>query len=194
MKWKMIVAMDDSRVIGLNDRLPWRIPEDIAWYQSQTDGKLLLMGRKTFDSIRRRPEGTRYIVLSQSMDPEMHDSETVTVIKDIGELCSLNLEGEGWVCGGAMLYELMMPFCAEMVLSEVKGTHEGDAFFPKFDEWYQWSQTLKVHPEFTVNQYINPSYDENKFVNYCQTNRVAHIDTREPNLITETLSNKEAIK
>ena len=179
MKWKMIVAMDENRLIGKNDRLPWRIPEDIAWYQSQTDGKRLLMGRKTFEGIRRRPEGTQYIVLSQSLDPELHDTDRITVINDIAEICSLDLQGEGWVCGGAMLYELMMPFCSEIILTEVKGSHEGDAYFPEFEEIYTYEETLLTHEDFVVKRYIHKNYREQDFENYCLFNRIEHISTLE---------------
>ena len=179
MKWKMIVAMDENRLIGKDERLPWRIPEDIAWYQSQTDGKLLLMGRKTFEGIKRRPEGTNYIVLSQSLDPELHDTKTVTVINDIGEICSLPLQGEGWVCGGGTLYELMLPFCAEIILTEVKGSHEGDTYFPNFDAYYTYKETLLTHETFVVKRYVHKNYHEEAFDNYCLLNRIEHISTLE---------------
>jgi dihydrofolate reductase len=155
MKWKMIVAMDEERVIGLNERLPWRIPEDIAWYQSQTDGQLMLMGRKTFESIRRRPEGSRYIVLSRSLNQQTFVGQAVTVIRHIDELQQLNLSGEGWVCGGATLYQQMLPHCEELYLSEVKGKHIGDAHFPKFEEHYELNAIKLEHEAFTVKHYVN---------------------------------------
>ncbi len=155
MKWKMIVAMNEDRVIGLNDRLPWRIPEDIAWYQSQTDGQLMFMGRKTFESIRRRPEGSRYIVLSRSLDKKAYEDQNVTVIRDVEELKHLNLCGEGWVCGGAALYREMLPHCEELYLSEVKGSHEGDTHFPEFEHHYQLNGVALEHEAFVVKHYIN---------------------------------------
>lgn len=155
MKWKMIVAMNEDRVIGLNDRLPWRIPEDIAWYQSQTDGQLIFMGRKTFESIRRRPEGSRYIVLSRSLDPESVADQNVTVIRDMSELQQLNLSGEGWVCGGAALYQEMLPHCEELYLSEVKGSHVGDTHFPEFEHHYQLQRIALEHEDFVVKHYVN---------------------------------------
>lgn len=150
----MIAAMNENRVIGLNDRLPWRIPEDIAWYQSQTDGQLILMGRKTFESIRRRPEGTHYIVLSKTLTQEGLEGQNVTIIRDISELKHLNLKGEGWVCGGAMLYGEMLAQCEEIFLSEVVGTHEGDAYFPAFEEAFESPKVIKAHPEFTIKHYV----------------------------------------
>lgn len=159
MKWKMIAAMNESRVIGLNDRLPWRIPEDIAWYQSQTDGQLLLMGRKTFESIRRRPEGSRYIVLSKSLDPKDFEGQDVTIIRDIEELHCMQLSGEGWVCGGGTLYEQMLPHCEELFLTEVRGEHEGDTYFPHFDDHYRLNRVELDHEDFSVKHYVKRASD-----------------------------------
>ena len=155
MKWKMIVAMNQNRVIGLNDKLPWRIPEDIAWYQSQTDGQLLLMGRKTFESIRRRPEGSRYIVLSRTLDQKDFEGQSVTIIRDLKELRTMNLTGEGWVCGGAALYAQMLPHCDELFLSEVLGDHEGDAYFPHFEDHYRLHKITLEHADFSVKHYVS---------------------------------------
>lgn len=154
MKWKIIAAMNEDRVIGHKDRLPWRIPEDIAWYQSQTDGQLILMGRKTFESIKRRPEGSTYIVLSNSLKPEDVSGQNVTLIKSIDELSKLSLKGEGWVCGGAMLYSQMLSQCDEIFLTEVKGRHEGDTHFPAFEEDFETHQEIIKHEEFTVKHYV----------------------------------------
>lgn len=154
MKWKIIAAMNEDRVIGLNDKLPWRIPEDLAWYQSQTDGQLILMGRKTFESIRRRPEGSSYIVLSSTLQPADVVGQNVTIIKNIEELSQLELKGEGWVCGGAMLYSQMLAQCDEIFLTEVKGRHEGDTHFPPFEEDFEAHQEIMNHESFTVKHYI----------------------------------------
>lgn len=154
IKWKIIAAMDERRVIGREERLPWRIPEDIAWYQSQTDGQLLLMGRKTFESIRRRPEGSRYIILSRTLDEKAFDAESVTIIRSIDELASLALEGEGWVCGGGMLYEEMLHQCDEMYLTEVDGEHEGDTHFPEFHHLFQYEKLMLSGEGFEVKKYV----------------------------------------
>lgn len=162
MKWKMIVAMNEKGVIGRSGSLPWRIPEDIAWYQSQTDGQLMLMGRKTFESIRRRPEGSRYIVLSKSLDPKEFEGQDVTIIRDLSELGALNLSGEGWVCGGATLYKQMLEHCEDLFLSEVYGDHEGDAHFPKFSEHYHLHKVTLEHEQFSVKHYVNNNHQQMK--------------------------------
>lgn len=162
MKWKIIAAMNEDRVIGLKDRLPWRIPEDIAWYQSQTDGQLILMGRKTFESIRRRPEGSAYIVLSNTLQPEDVQGQNVTIIRNLSELASLNLTGEGWVCGGGKLYSQMLHACDEIYLTQVKGKHEGDTHFPPFEQDFESPRELLHHDAFTVNHYTRKGQGGNK--------------------------------
>ncbi len=154
IKWKLIAAMDEGRVIGKQEKLPWRIPEDIAWYQSQTDGALLLMGRKTFESIRRRPEGSRYIILSRSLEKEAYADQAVTVIRSLSELETLAIEGEGWVCGGGMLYEEMIHRCDEMYLTEVKGHHEGDTYFPEFKHLFDYEKLVLSGEGFSVKKYV----------------------------------------
>lgn len=154
MKWKIIAAMDANRLIGRENRLPWRIPEDIAWYQSQTDGKLMLMGRKTFEGIRRRPEGSRYIVLSDTVSSYEASEGDVTVLKSIEHLFQLPLEGEGWICGGGLVYEAMLPHAEELVLTEVKGSYDGDTYFPAFEHLFREAETLMQGDQFKVVRYI----------------------------------------
>lgn len=153
MKWKIIAAMDENRLIGRDNRLPWRIPEDIAWYQSQTDGQLMLMGRKTFEGIRRRPEGSRYIVLSDTVSHYAPDQGDVTILKSLDHLLSLPLEGEGWICGGGLIYEAMLPFADELVLTQVKGRFEGDTYFPPFEHLFEVKETLVKAEAFKVVRY-----------------------------------------
>lgn len=153
MKWKIIAAMDENRLIGRDNRLPWRIPEDIAWYQSQTDGQLMLMGRKTFEGIRRRPEGSRYIVLSETVSAYEPEQGEVTVLKSVNQIHNLPLEGEGWICGGGLIYEAMLPFADELVLTQVKGRFEGDTYFPPFEHLFQAEETLIQEKDFEVVRY-----------------------------------------
>lgn len=154
MKWKIIAAMDENRLIGRDNRLPWRIPEDIAWYQSQTDGQLMLMGRKTFEGIRRRPEGSRYIVLSDTVRGYGPDQGEVTVLKSVAELQQLSLGGEGWICGGGLVYEAMLPYAEELVLTRVKGQFEGDTYFPEFEHLFEVSEVLMESAHFNVVRYL----------------------------------------
>lgn len=157
MKWKIIAAMDENRLIGRENRLPWRIPEDIAWYQSQTDGHLMVMGRKTFEGIKRRPKGSRYLVLSDTVKAYDASEGDVTVIESVESLLSLPLEGEGWICGGGLIYEAMLPHASELLLTEVKGSFQGDTYFPEFEHMFYPKEVVLSTETFEVVRYMRRS-------------------------------------
>lgn len=123
--------MDNNRLIGKANELPWHLPADLQHFKSVTMAKPIVMGRKTYDSIGRPLPGRQNIVLTRS-DIEI---EGVTVVNTIDEaIDATNDAEEVMVIGGGTLYELVLPKVQRMYLSFVDGEFEGDAWFPEFDE------------------------------------------------------------
>lgn len=129
--------MDNNRLIGRDNDLPWHLPADLQHFKSVTMSKPILMGRKTYDSIGRPLPGRQNIVLTRG-DVEI---EGVTVVNSIDEaIAAAGDVEEVMVIGGSSIYELVLPKVQRMYLSFVEGEFEGDAWFPEFDE-SEWEIT-----------------------------------------------------
>lgn len=146
-----IAAMAQNRAIGSGNTLPWNLPEDMKFFRESTRGKTLLMGRKTYASIGRPLPNRRTFVLSRSAMP----ITGVEVITGLGALAPLlPADSELWICGGAEVYALTLPWWDELLLTRVKRTVEGDAFFPKFEHLLILSEVVREAKEFTIDRYV----------------------------------------
>lgn len=133
----LIVAIADNGVIGAENALPWRLPEDMRWFRRQTTGKPVVMGRKTHESIGRPlPERTN-IVLTR--DPDYRVAGC-TVVHDIDQaLAAAGDAGEVMVMGGAEVYRQFLPRARRLYLTRVHMQPEGDAAFPAIEP-EQWRE------------------------------------------------------
>ncbi len=132
MKLSIIAAMTESRVIGLNNELPWRIPEDLKRFKAVTMGHPIIMGRKTYESIGRPLPGRRNIVISQT--PGFAPAG-VTVVPSLNEALALcpESEGERFVIGGARVFQDALPLADRLYLTFVHNEFKGDTHFPAFE-------------------------------------------------------------
>ncbi len=137
----MIAALADNGVIGIDNRLPWRIPDDLQYFKAQTLGKPILMGRKTFESFGARPlPGRQNIILTR--DPD-YSADGITVVHSLDEALSAAAGAEElMVIGGAQLYAQMLERAQRLYLTYVHASIEGDARFPDFDSG-QWRQVRR---------------------------------------------------
>lgn len=136
MKISLIAAMDENRVIGIENRLPWKLPADMQWFRQHTLGKPVLMGRTTFDSLGRKPlPGRMNVVLSRQTQTEMPG---VHFVKSVGEAFNLlKDQAEIMVIGGASFYEQLLPLADTLYLTIVHHHFTGDAYFPDYTQ-YKW--------------------------------------------------------
>ena len=145
------VARAANGVIGKDGGLPWRLKSDLALFRALTLGKPVIMGRKTWDSLPRRPlPGRMNIVLTR--DGSFAPTGAV-VCEDFSEGVQIGREqaeedGAEEVCviGGASLFALALPRAGRIYLTEVEAEPQGDVFFPTFDE-DDWIETRReAHP------------------------------------------------
>lgn len=148
---KAIAAMAENRVIGAGDRIPWHLPDDFRWFKRATTGHVVVMGRKTFESIGKPLPDRDTIVLSRS--GFAHPG--VRTVANLDELPALTAGREVFICGGAELYRLALPRCTELLLTHVSRTVEGDTFFPPFEDDFDRVEVVLEHPEFKVIRYRN---------------------------------------
>lgn len=135
----LIVATDRHRGIGIRNTLPWRLPEDLAFFKRTTSGHPIIMGRKTFDSIGRPLPNRRNIVVTRNPEWSHAGVEAVSSLPQAAKLAG---EGEVFVIGGAQIYAEALPLATRVVMTEIGAGFECDAFFPELDA-SQWAETSR---------------------------------------------------
>ncbi|HVL09627.1 MAG TPA: dihydrofolate reductase [Burkholderiaceae bacterium] len=136
----LIVAKSRNHVIGRDNTLPWRLPEDLAHFRRTTMGAPILMGRKTYDSIGRPLPGRRNIVISRNQDLVIEGCEVAHSLEDAQLMC-MGTE-EIFLVGGAQLYAEALPSADRLIVTEVDIDIDGDAFFPPIDPTV-WRETAR---------------------------------------------------
>jgi dihydrofolate reductase len=128
-----IVAMDQNRVIGKDNRLPWHLPADLAYFKKVTMGHAIIMGRKTFESIGRPLPGRENVIVTRN---QSFQAEGCTVIHSIEEVCQFAAKrnDEVFVIGGAELFRVTLPFAERLYVTKIEANFPGDTFYPAFDE------------------------------------------------------------
>jgi dihydrofolate reductase len=151
--FKAIAAMSLNRVIGAGNKIPWHLPEDFKWFKQTTTGHVIVMGRKTFESIGKPLPNRETIVLSRSQ----FQFPGVKTIRGLEELEAFAGDRQVFICGGAEIYAQALPLCSDLYLTLVKREVEGDAFFPPFEERFELVEEIRDAPEFKVLHYHNRS-------------------------------------
>lgn len=147
---KAIAAMSLNRVIGAGNKIPWHLPEDFKWFKQTTTGHVLVMGRKTYESIGRPLPNRLTVVLTRSQQP----IPGVQTLADLGELKPEAYGGrELFICGGAQIYAQALPLCSDLYLTLVNREVEGDTFFPPFEDLFAPAAEVLVRPEFRIVHY-----------------------------------------
>ncbi|MCP4980863.1 MAG: type 3 dihydrofolate reductase [Gammaproteobacteria bacterium] len=133
----LIAAMDENRLIGSNNQLPWHLPADLVFFKRTTMGKPIIMGRKTFDSIGKPLPGRRNIIISRNPGFNAEGCEIVDSIR--AALSLLNDVDEAMLIGGASLYEQTIANADQLYITLIHHEFEGDTWFPEIDpcEWKQ---------------------------------------------------------
>lgn len=122
-----IAAMTSNRCIGIDNKLPFSIPADLKRFKQLTSGHDIIMGRKTWDSLPKKPLPNRNnIVLSRTFK-----SDICTVVNNINE--ALDISTDPFIIGGEQIYRLSLPYCDRIYLTVVDTIVDGDSYFPEID-------------------------------------------------------------
>jgi dihydrofolate reductase len=151
MRISLISAMDQNRLIGDDNRLPWYLPADFAHFKAVTMGKPVLMGRKTYESIGRPLPGRLNIVLTRNTDLEIASVVTVTSIEQAMQAASG--ADELMVIGGSTIYEMLLPVADRLYLTYVEAEFHGDAWFPAINQQDWQVVEQREHPVDEKNAY-----------------------------------------
>ncbi|MDQ2988311.1 MAG: dihydrofolate reductase, partial [Pseudomonadota bacterium] len=143
----LIVAIDAERGIGVDNTLPWRLPEDLAHFKRVTSGHPIIMGRKTFDSIGRPLPNRRNIVVTRN-GAWRHDG--VDAVASLADAVALAGAGDAFIIGGAQVFAESMDLADRLIVTEIDHTFACDTFFPPLEPGV-WRETARERHHSDAN-------------------------------------------
>lgn len=146
----LIVAFAKNRVIGINNTLPWHLPEDLKRFRALTMGHHIIMGRKTYDSLGRLLPGRTTVIVSRNRHLKVEGALVAHSLQDAILLCGD--DEEAFLIGGAELYSEGIKLANRLYITEIDATYDGDAFFPEIDmaQWREES-VIKLKSEKSLH-------------------------------------------
>jgi dihydrofolate reductase len=155
----VIAAMARNRVIGIDNRLPWHLPDDLKHFKALTMGHHIVMGRKTFESLPGVLPGRTSVVITRS---PVYQAPGCLVVNSIDNaLGACKGDDEAFIVGGAELYAQALALADRLYLTEIQADYDGDARFPDFDR-LQWTETAReAHRSADGLEYHFVTYDRN---------------------------------
>ena len=151
-----IAALSRNKVIGKNNDLPWRLPDDMKFFMETTKGHHVIMGRKNYDSLHDKykplPQRTN-IVITRQHNFQAPGCVVLNAVEPGLEIARNNGETECFIIGGAEIYKLAMPYTTRLYLTEIDAEIEGDTWFPDIakEDWQEVSR--KRHPADDRHKY-----------------------------------------
>ena len=143
----MIAAVATNQVIGKDNDLVWRLPDDMKYFMETTKNHFVIMGRKNYESIphKYRPLPNRTnIIITKQKNYQAPDCIITNTIEEALDYCNEHNQEEVFVIGGGQIYAQSLPLAHKLYITEVKEYFEGDTFFPEFDQ-RQWELSRKHH-------------------------------------------------
>ncbi len=131
----MIVAVDETRAIGKDNRLLWYIPEDLKRFKELTSGHAVIMGENTYHSIGRPLPNRTNVVVTLNQDLELPGCLVTHSLDEALEVARGEEQEEIFVMGGASIYKQFLPMIDRLYLTLVSGTHEADTYFPDYSDF-----------------------------------------------------------
>lgn len=141
MSLSLIVALAKNRVIGLNNTLPWHLPEDLKRFRALTTGHHIIMGRKTYESLGRLLPDRTTVIVTRNPNYQVEGALIAHSLEEAMALCVG--DEEAFLIGGAELYQAGLNLAQKMYVTELDLEVAGDAYFPAFD-LSQWQESARV--------------------------------------------------
>lgn len=152
----IIVAQAENRAIGKNNDLLWHLSSDLKRFKALTMGHPVVMGRRTWESLPKRPlPGRRNIVFTQNPDFVAEGAEVVHSVNGLFAALK-DCDDEVFIMGGAAIYELLLPFTNKLYVTHIYRDFDGDVFFPVIDM-----------SEFNLVNLSEPMFDEESGLDYA---------------------------
>ncbi|OIJ18843.1 hypothetical protein BKP45_15035 [Anaerobacillus alkalidiazotrophicus] len=146
----LIVAIGENRVIGFENKMPWHLPADLAYFKKVTTGHTVIMGRKTFQSIGKPLPNRTNVILTRDIHFSAADC---LVIHSVEEALEIGKDQDIFVIGGAEVYKQFLPFVDRAYITKIHESFSGDTFFPELGENWQLTSS-EIHDPDEKNRYI----------------------------------------
>lgn len=149
----IIVAKAKNNIIGKENKLIWKIPDDLKRFKEITSGHTIIMGRKTFESLGRVLPNRKHIIFSQNPDFKVKN-ENVEVVHSMLQIQEyIESDEEVFVIGGSMIYSLLMPYVSKLYITEIDKEFDGDSFFTKIEN-EKWNEISREEgPKDGINDF-----------------------------------------
>jgi len=158
----IIACADREWGIGRGGDLLFNIPEDMEFFKTATRGKTVVMGRKTFDSLRIKPlPGRRNIVLTRSESFSFEGTETVHSLDELFSLLEKTPQNDVFVIGGSNVYRQLLKYCDTALITKVSAYGKADSFIVNFDKLSGWRKE-------SASELKNRNGTEYQFVKYVR--------------------------
>ncbi len=200
MKLYAVAAVCKGLGIGLDGHLPWHIPKDLKWFKEVTNESIVIMGRKTYDTLPKKPLKDRFNVVLTQNETLLQNNHGYTnlfyttsrsVLSDINELEQLYHYTKAFVIGGRRIYEIFMHLYHEMYITMIDATYSFDTTFPHFENFILDSYVLDVEDNTKLSflKYVRSSQlsDEYNYISLLR-NILNNGGTRDDRTGTGTLS------
>ena len=161
MKLALIAAVADNNAIGINNKMSWYLPGDLRYFKAVTMGKPIIMGRKTFDSLRKPLPGRTNIVITRDKDWAHEGVKVVHSLDDAialaEDIALINGNEEIMVIGGEQIYRQAIDRADRLYLTRVYQSFDGDAFFPEINQ-QEWREISRKDIQSEDDQPLTYSY------------------------------------
>lgn len=148
-----IVAMSENRIIGKNNQLPWRLPADLKHFKAITTGHVILMGRKTYESIGKPLPNRINMIITRDVRFNARGCKIVHSVEEAIEQASAENQKEMFIIGGAQIYQQCLPQTQRIYLTIVHHHFDGDVSFPELNQ-SEWSEIERIrYPADNENIY-----------------------------------------
>lgn len=158
----LLVAHDVNRVIGVDNEMPWHIPEELAYFKEKTMGKAMIMGRKTFDSIGRVLPGRLNIIITREEDYQVENAAVVHNLQEAVKAAVAYNADEVMIIGGAQIFEQSMELADRLYITEIQNAYPGDVYFPQHGEAFALTSESPVQHAADGTTYVYKVYDRVK--------------------------------
>ncbi|MDR5171001.1 dihydrofolate reductase [Methylobacillus flagellatus] len=150
----LIVAVAQNRVIGLNNTLPWHLPEDLKRFRALTTGHHIIMGRKTYESLNRLLPDRTTVIVTRNQDYQAPGAVIANSLEQAIDLAAN--DDEAFLIGGAELYQAGLKLADRLYITEIDAEFAGDAFLPEFDlqDWREVSNEAAVSAKGLPFRYL----------------------------------------
>ena len=159
MELVSVAAVAENRVIGADGEIPWgSLPADREQYRARIADDPIILGRRTFDSMRDDLPGIAQIVLSRSIRTiDVETAHVVGTVEDALDAARAVGTGTAYVIGGGEIYALFQPYLDRMVLTRVPGSYDGDTYYPEWSHEDWELVATDTYDDFTIQYWERPS-------------------------------------